>query len=279
MATLAPILKAEQALSFSKPVNTARVQAPLHLPTPPKDVFIKRVDNPNIAPIARQPIVEATNLPFDIELIMALDLMRQIRNLPEDEAYLEKMGVNIVFHNGIEALQVIKNKGIRIEFGDFGDSKAHAMWVKDQNLMLINQQYRGDVSKSTLYAIAEAIYHEAGHAHLLGDDQASLQEEIDCLALNVLGYRYHVATDPEFATTANSSRLIQDGVALYAKLFFDPDPFKSALVKRIIDRYGMLPPETPDHRIPILPYGIALADRVMRQIQINNAQNALLETA
>lgn len=260
--------------TISRPVYAPRPTPPaVHKPVSPFAADLGATDTITLNhPLKPQQVL---GLPFAPEIMMALDLMSQIQNIPQDERYVESMGVNILFHSGKDALDVIQKKGIRIEFGDFGDSKAHAMWVKDQNLILINQQYRGDTSKSTLYAISEAIYHEAGHSHLLGDDQASIQEEIDCLALNVLGYRYHVATDPEFASTANRSRLIQDGVALYGRLFFDPDPYKAALVKRIIDRYGMLPPETPDHRIPVLPYGVALADRVMRQIQINNSLNLI----
>ncbi|MBY0403140.1 MAG: hypothetical protein K2X66_04520 [Cyanobacteria bacterium] len=207
---------------------------------------------------------------FSPEIQKALTLLGQIQNLPGDEQYLQQMGVNIVFRNGQQALEVIRQKNIRVEFGDMGDSLAHAQWILDENLIMINQKYKGDSSKASLYAISEAIYHEAGHAALRGDDRSSLQEEIDCLALNTLAYKYHIYSDPAYAQVASTSRLIKDGVALYAKLFFDPDLDKKALVNRIIEKYGILPPETPDHPIPRIPFQIPLADRVMRQLHRTN---------
>lgn len=201
------------------------------------------------------------------EIAQALVLLEGIAHLPGDEIHLRQMGVEPLFQSGRQAMDVIRSKNIRVEFGDMGDSLAHAQWIRDENLIMINQKYRGDFSKASLYAISEAIYHEAGHASRLGDAQSSLQEEINCLALNSLAYRYHAYSDPAYAQTASSSRLIADGVALYAKLFFDPDPSKKALVNRIIEKYGNLPPASPDHPIPLLAYQVPLADRVMREVQ------------
>lgn len=211
------------------------------------------------------------NRQFQPEIKQALQILNQIQHLPGDMDHLKAMGVNPVFNNGAEALNLILSKGIRVEFGDMGDSWAHAQWIADENLIMINQNYQGDFSKEALYGISEAIYHEAGHAALNGDGVASIQEEIDCLALNTLGYRYHTYTDPEFAQTANNSKLIQDGVAVYGKLFFDADPQKQALVNRIISRYGTLPPETPDHRIPFTQGQVPLADRILRQMKVIDA--------
>lgn len=202
------------------------------------------------------------------EISMALQLLYQIQHHPLDEQYIKQLGVNLLFTNGAQAYQLIRQKNIRVEFGDMGDSKAHAEWQKDQNTIRVNQKYRGDMSPATLYAISEAIYHEAGHAACLGNEYSSIQEEIDCLALNVLGHRYHTSQDPLYAQTVSASRLISDGVALYARLFFDPDPEKKALVKRIIDIYGELPPDSPDHPIPMLSNGqIPLCDRVLRTLK------------
>ncbi|MCE3235413.1 MAG: hypothetical protein K0Q50_1593 [Vampirovibrio sp.] len=219
---------------------------------------------------------------------MALFLLGRIQNLPGDEAYVRRLGVEPVYHNGQEALQVIRSKNIRVEFGDMGDSPAHAQWVSDQNLIMINQKYRGDMSKATLYAISEAIYHEAGHASKvvrdpvsgkqvnvsllsnnpadIGDDQSSIQEESNCLALNTLAHRYHEATDPDYARSSSSSRLISDGVALYSKLFFDPDPAKTGLVNRIYTKYGDLPPSSPGHEIPTNTPVTPIALRVLQRV-------------
>ena len=241
-----------------------------------------------------------------IILCHALQRLGNIQNLPQDEAYMQHLGLPPIFHNGREALQVIQNNNIRVAFGDMGDTKAHAQWVADQRLIMINDKYRGDHSPTTLYAIAEAIYHEAGHAAALmtdprtgqrqnlsiggqasvrhsigngfstsnlgpvGDDQSSLQEESECLALNTMAHRYHEAIDPTYAQAASNSPLLRDGVQLYSRLFFDADPYKNALIARIIDKYGELPLSSPGHepptpQEPLKP--LPLAYRVMQRIQ------------
>lgn len=202
----------------------------------------------------------------------ALARLQNIRNLPADEAYMRHMGLNPSFQNGAQALALIQAKGIRVEFGDMGDSPAHAQWMPEQNLIMINQRYRGDASSPTLYAIAEAIYHEAGHAAGNGDGESSVQEELNCLALNTLGHRYHEWIDPSYAQATNNSRLLSDGVALYAKLFFDVDPYKQALINRVVQKYGDLPMWSPGHAIPPVAPGqpLPLAYRVAQQVAANN---------
>lgn len=216
---------------------------------------------------------QVTQSPQDqATLQQALNLLGNIQNLPGDESYMKQLGIHIIFRNGQEALNLIRAKGIKVEFGDMGDSAAHAQWIADKKLIMINQRYRGDNSPATQYAISEAIYHEAGHAAKLvqhpitkltgnlsvvssnpndvGDDTSSIQEELDCLALNTLAYRYHTAIDPAYAQTISSSRLLSDGVALYTKLFFDPDPKKQALIQRVVEKYGDLPLSSPGHEPP-----------------------------
>lgn len=205
----------------------------------------------------------------DPEILAALGVLAQTRNLPQDEAYLESQGITVLFRSGQEALELIRQRQTSVEFGDTGDPSAHAIWLKEQNKMIINQRYRGDMSRPVQYAIAEAIYHEAGHATRMGDNQSSIQEELNCLALNTLAYRSHVAMDPWYPqATANGplKALFENGVALYAKLFFDPDPMKRALVSRVIEKYGSLPPESPDHRIPTIPYSKTIAERVLYEL-------------
>lgn len=184
------------------------------------------------------------------EIVNALNILQCIAHLPEDEAYGRLMGINITLKNGFEAFQLIRDKNIRVEFGDMQDSPAHAQWIKEKNLIMINQKYKGDFSKATLYAISEAVYHEAGHAAKSGDDQSSVQEEIDCLFLNTLANRYHKSIDKEYAATNNHSELSQNGTDLYPRLFFDRDPMKKALIQRIINKYGMLPLQSQDHPVP-----------------------------
>lgn len=211
----------------------------------------------------------------DPEIAAALYVLEQTVNLPRDEALLKAQGVNILFRNGREALERMRQLGVRVEFGDTGDPKAHAVWIQPENRIVINHQYRGTMSLPVHYAIAAAIYHEAGHITGNADDESSIQEEIDCLALNAMAYRAHVVRNPEYAkavTRAPYRRLFDDGVALYARLFFDADPLKRTLVNRIIEKYGMLAPESPGHRIPHLPYNKALAERVVMEIHRRNAQ-------
>lgn len=100
-----------------------------------------------------------------------------------------------------------------------------------------------------ILAISEAMFHEAGHSKDK-DGLSSIQEEIDCLALNTLAFRYHSLKYAKVFEKAKDSAIINDGVALYAKLYFDKDPNKQALVNRIIEKYGDLDFTSPNHAIP-----------------------------
>ncbi len=274
---------------------------PISLPSPQASL-----QNTGYPPVPTSLNNASAAVPDKIILCHALQRLGQIQNLPQDEAYMQQLGLPPIFHNGQEALQVIQNNHIRVAFGDMGDTKAHAQWVADQRLIMINAKYRGDDSPTTLYAIAEAIYHEAGHAAALvtdprtgqrqnlslaatlpgntgpvGDDQSSLQEESECLALNTMAHRYHEAIDPAYAQAASNLPLLRDGVQLYSRLFFDADPYKNALIARIIDKYGELPLSSPGHeppppQEPLRP--LPLAYRVQQRIQTPSqpAPNALL---
>lgn len=180
-------------------------------------------------------------------LEQALQRLGQIQHHPPDEIQIRHLGIMPPLSSGAQAVQLIRQRGIQVAFGDMGDSKAHAQWLSDHNLIMINQRYRGDSRPETLSAIASAIYHEAGHAAGNGDGQSSVQEELNCLALNVLGHQHFAATDPAYAHAASTSPLLSDGVALYPKLFFDPDPNKQALINRVLDKYGDLPLQSPGH--------------------------------
>lgn len=206
--------------------------------------------------------------PLDQAIIRyALVLLGQIRNLPQDENYMRCLGVYPGFQNGQQALRVIQDKGIQVEFGDMGNSPAHAQWISAQNKIMINQRYKGDTSLDTLYAISEAIYHEAGHAAGNGDANSSVQEELNCLGLNTLAYRYHAATNSNYAQSVSNNPLLSNGVALYPKLFFAPDPQKQGLINRVVEKYGDLPLESPGHITPpanpLMP--LPLAYRVKQQ--------------
>jgi hypothetical protein len=207
------------------------------------------------------------------EIAMALNRLVAIRNNPQDEAYLQSLGVHLRFHNGQQALNLIQSRNSPVVFGDMGDSKAFAQWINDDNTIMVNQKYKGSTDPDVLNAIACAIYHEAGH---IGSDSSSLQEETDCLALNTLGYMALNPQDPLGYNIHTNNRLIYDGVALYPKLFFDPDPSKKALVNREVTKYGDLPLCSDRHPEPVLPNGgMPVAMKTFDTVRIRDAQSAL----
>lgn len=193
-----------------------------------------------VAPVDPVPWVQ------DPELKLALTKLSEITHNPADVAHLNSIGVNPPYTNGLDALNFIRDNQIKVEFTNMGDSLAHAQWINDENKIGINQKYKGKMTLPMALAIADAIYHEAGHAKDQ-DGIASIQEELNCLSLNVLGYRYQQKHYPEIMNAGGQSRLISDGVALYPKLFFDTDPQKKALIKRVTEKYGFLPVNTPNH--------------------------------
>ncbi|MEB3245854.1 MAG: hypothetical protein VKJ06_07715 [Vampirovibrionales bacterium] len=207
----------------------------------------QRLLTPPQAPVT--PVNPAQITPHP-ELQAALKLLGTIKPLPADVNYLKQMGVDVIYPSGADALRTIIQKGIKVEFAELDDDKAHAEWIAEENRIVVNKKYQGDVTPATLYGLAAALFHEAGHAGRRGDNEASIQEEINCLALNVLAHRYFQATQPAYQFAASQSRLITDGVALYSNLFFDTDPSKQRLVQRVIQKYGMLPPNSPDHPTP-----------------------------
>jgi hypothetical protein len=229
------------------PATTPQITPTQGLPQPPT-----APTNPNTPLSAFTDAGLLPQTPQDKAIInQALNRLQQIQNPPQQVAELLKLGVVPLFASGQDAMNVIRNKGIRVEFGDMGDSPAHAQWIPENNMIMINAQYRGDQSPSTLYAISEAIYHEAGHAAFGGDGESSIQEELNCLGLNSLAHQYHTDKDPAYAQSSSSSPLIANGVALYARLFFeDPDPKKQALINRVVQKYGDLPLESPNHMVP-----------------------------
>lgn len=184
------------------------------------------------------------------ELKLALNKLAEITHTPQDIAQLNAMGVTPPFNSGKEALDFICQNQTKVEFGDMGDSLAHAHYVNDENKIVINQKYQGKMTFPMALAIADAIYHEAGHAKDR-DGESSVQEELDCLSLNVLGYRHQERAYPQALNgSGEQSRLISDGVGLYPKLFFDNDPSKAALVNRVSEKYGCLPMTSPNHGLP-----------------------------
>lgn len=260
--------------------------APTHLPSGAPQPFVRSHPLPAGHPSPLSSFKLDGIRVGDPELIAALYVLSKTQNLPKDEAYLKEIGVNVLFQNGRQAIDVLRRRGVSLVFSDMGDSTAHAEWIGEQDLVKINKRYKGDMSLPTLYALSEAIYHEAGHAAHHGDDRSSIQEDIDCLALNALAYRAHAAMTPAYPyyrTKGHVAPLFENGVARYAQLFFNWDPYNPPtyqgsdpmlenLVQRIADKYGDLPPDNPDHPIPVIPYRHPLALRICQELHRRHVQ-------
>jgi hypothetical protein len=187
------------------------------------------------------------NVPWlsDPSIKQALQKLAEVEYLPGDVEHMKNLGVNLIFKNGQEAIKTLIDKKINIVFAPVSNPKVHAQWGNNNNTIVINEKYRNTQNLAEILAISEAIFHEAGHAKD-SDNLSSLQEEIDCLALNTLANRYHQYMYIG-AFNSNSSDIINNGVSLYTKLFFDSDSNKTALAKRILEKYGELPINSPNH--------------------------------
>ncbi|OGI22718.1 MAG: hypothetical protein A2287_02845 [Candidatus Melainabacteria bacterium RIFOXYA12_FULL_32_12] len=202
------------------------------------------------------PQIQAPQYSMDIPWITdpaikeSINKLREVRYLPGDVEHMKKLGVNILYNSGEEAMQTILKRGLRIEFGPVSSPKAHAQLNNDNNMVIINEKYRGTKDPAVILAISEAIFHELGHAKD-NDGLSSIQEEINCLALNTLANRYHQYVYPQIFSSTNNADILNNGVSLYTRLFFDPDPKKEALANRIAEKYGDLPLESPNHSVPL----------------------------
>lgn len=188
------------------------------------------------------------------EIKQALLELADVEYMKGLEEYARSMGINLLYRSGQEMFDDLIQKKIIVTYGDMMGLASHAQWRANENTILINQKYRqSHPSKHLVYAISEAMMHEAGHTGRLGDGYSSLQEELDTLLLNAWGHYYHQQQDMTYANSATKSELLQDGVAVYADLFFnDPDPYKTKLVQRLALKYApILPVSTRDH--PVRP--------------------------
>lgn len=174
----------------------------------------------------------------DKNIMLALNELKQITFKPEEVAELQKMGVKIPFNSGDEAVKFLKESNVRIVFDEM-DKDIHAQYDFSKNFIKINKMYKNTLNTAEILAIAEAILHEAGHAKDK-DDKSSLQEELNFLGTNALAHRDLQRRYPHMFRTSNAL-IVQDGVMVYEKLFFDSDPNKQALVKRMQLKYGYLP--------------------------------------
>ncbi len=169
----------------------------------------------------------------------ALDELEEVEYLQNDLLYMKTLGANPPFQNGREAVDWIKKNKAKILYADFSNSNVHACLNYSENdgiTILINSKYKNDCSYPDVLAISEAIFHECGHGKDM-DNENSIQEELNCLSLNVLAHRFYQKKYKGIFDNSNSF-LYTQGVSLYPKLFFDF--FKTALKNRIADKYGYL---------------------------------------
>lgn len=177
----------------------------------------------------------------------ALNELEQVQFDVNDVNYLKNMGVQIKFNSGKEAVDFIYKKNIKIKFHNISSNSIFAQYDHKNNAILINENYKSTTNQAEILAISEAILHECGHS-IDEDYNNSIQEEINNLALNTLAHKFYSKKYPQIFKTSNSL-IVQDGVNVYADLFFDKDPAKQALVNRLKLKYGFLPSHDRKHQL------------------------------
>ncbi len=211
--------------------------------------YFKSKTLPDGAPGAN-PVYAAVEKP-DITQIStikkALDELEKVEYLENDLLYMKILGANPPFKNGKEAVRWLEESKASILYADFSNPNVHACLnynSKEGITILINSNYKNNCSHSDILAISEAIFHECGHGKDM-DSENSIQEELNCLSLNVLAHRFYQKKYKGIFENKNSF-LYSQGVSLYPKLFFDF--YKTALKNRVADKYGYL--QSGDNKHP-----------------------------
>lgn len=179
--------------------------------------------------------------------------VNELKNLyfsQNDINYLLANGVKVPFHSGAEAINFLERNNTRILFGKTSDENVHAQYDYSTNIITINQKYKNSEDFPIIMAISEAILHETGHAKD-NDGESSIQEELDCLGMNAIAHRAFLKKYGNVFKESNAP-IIEDGVRVYARLFFEPDPEKSNLIKRVREKYGYLQVGDRTHRPSLL---------------------------
>lgn len=174
----------------------------------------------------------------DKNILLALNELKQITFDKNEVAALKKIGVEIPFESGEDAVKFLKKSNVRIVFDDMA-ADIHAQYDFSKNFVKINKLYKDTLNTAEILAIAESILHEAGHAKD-NDNKSSIQEELNFLGANALAHRDLQRRYPNMFKTSDSL-IVQDGVSVYERLFFDSDPEKKALIRRLQIKYGYLP--------------------------------------
>ncbi len=181
----------------------------------------------------------------DDNLLKSINNLEHLKFQENDVKYIQSLGIVLPFLDGQEAVDFIKKSHIGVKFERMPSANTHAQYDFDNNCIKINEIYKNTQNPAEILAISEAILHEAGHAKDI-DSRNSLQEEINCLALNALSHRVFAKNSPEIFENENSL-IVKDGVCIYAELLFDKDPLKQRLVARLKQKYGHLPTGDLEH--------------------------------
>ena len=187
-------------------------------------------------------------------IISALDELRKVKFNPEDVRHIENMGLEIPFKSGEDAVNFIKQSNLRIDFMDTGADGIHAQYDFRENKIMLNKKYRNTSDTADVLALAEAILHESGHAKD-NDSGSSIQEELNNLGMGALAHRFFEKKYPSVFGHANTL-IVNDGVNVYARIFFDNDPCKKALKERVQQKYGLLPAGDNLHKASALAFEI-----------------------
>ena len=188
----------------------------------------------------------------DATISAALDTLKDITFSRDDVRYVKKLGAKPPFKNGRQAYNFIQDNGIQIKFMQLPSDNIHAQWDIANKTIRINEKYKDTKSKAVTLAIAESILHEAGHSKDL-DGDSSIQEELNCLALNSMAHRSLNAKDPGIFET-NDANILKNGVNLYSAIYFNPN--LEGLVNKIQKSYGHLP--AGDNKHPASPFANAI---------------------
>jgi len=191
-----------------------------------------------------------TELPMDLyisnncnPLDLALKYLSDLEFLPDDVEKVKKLGIRQIFKSGKEAVRFAHENNIPIIFDKVDAEDIHAQWLNNRHVIVINDRYKNTKNPAEVYAISAALIHELAHAKD-NDSISSVQEELDCLAMNALAFNVFNKKNPALFAK-NNAPIINDGVALYTKLFLNGD--RKALVDRIKLKYGDLSLESPNH--------------------------------
>lgn len=185
--------------------------------------------------------LQKNSLPWikDENLLKAVNQLNYVKFDKNDVKHVQSLGVVLPFQSGKEAVDYIKNSHIGVKFDKLGSENIHAQYDFDNDCIKINEIYRNTQNPAEILAISEAILHEAGHAKD-GDGGSSLQEEMDCLALNAVAHRSIAKNSPNAFLNSNAL-IVKDGVCVYGDLFFGSEDSRNALVERLKLKYGHLP--------------------------------------